>query len=117
LKIIPFTVHTVFLLFKTEHNRLLYFTTDGRSVSMSWYLVASRTRVLDTKTYWLGIAQGCSIPSQYVWVSGRKSHKGDRAPLCDLRLDITSWRNIAVWNLWSSFRGAPALTRGRVCNL
>jgi hypothetical protein len=40
-----------------------------------------------------------------------------RVPLWDLRPDITFCRNVAVWNLWSSFCGAPSLTRGRVCNL
>jgi hypothetical protein len=54
-----------------------YFTTDGQSVSMSWY----------------------------------------RAPLWGLRPDITSCRNVAVWNLRSCFCGALSLTRGRVCNL
>jgi hypothetical protein len=37
--------------------------------------------------------------------------------LWDLRLDITSCRNIAVWNLLSCFCGAPCLTREQVCNL
>jgi hypothetical protein len=54
-----------------------YFTTNGQSVSMSWY----------------------------------------RAPLWDLRPDITSCRNVAVWNLRSSFCVEPSLTRERVCNL
>jgi hypothetical protein len=36
-----------------------------------------------------------------------------RAPLWDLRPDITSCRNTAVWNLRSCFCGAPSLTRGR----
>jgi hypothetical protein len=40
-----------------------------------------------------------------------------RAPLWDLRPDITSCRNVAVWNLWSCICGAPSLTRGRVYNL
>jgi hypothetical protein len=37
--------------------------------------------------------------------------------LWDLRPDITSCRNVAVWNLRSCFCGAPSLTTGRVCNL
>jgi hypothetical protein len=40
-----------------------------------------------------------------------------RAPLWDLRPDITSCRNVAVRNLQSCFCGAPSLTRGRVYNL
>jgi hypothetical protein len=40
-----------------------------------------------------------------------------RAPLWDLRPDITSCRNVAVWKLWSCFYRAPSLTRGRVWNL
>jgi hypothetical protein len=40
-----------------------------------------------------------------------------RAPLWDLRPDITSCRNVPVWNLRSYFCGAPSLMRGRVCNL
>jgi hypothetical protein len=51
-----------------------YFTTDGQSVSMSWY----------------------------------------RAPLLDLRPDITSCRKDAAWNLRSCYCGAPSMTRGRV---
>jgi hypothetical protein len=34
-----------------------------------------------------------------------------RAPLWDLRPDITSCRNVAVWNLQFCFCGAPSLTR------
>jgi hypothetical protein len=45
---------------------------------------------------------------RYVFVS---------SPLWDLRPDITSCRNVAVWKLRSCFCGAPSLTRGRVCNL
>jgi hypothetical protein len=37
-----------------------------------------------------------------------------RAPLWDLRPDITSCRNVTFWNLWSCFCGAPSLTRGWV---
>jgi hypothetical protein len=33
------------------------------------------------------------------------------APLWDLRPDITSCRNVSVWNLRSCFCGAPSLTR------
>jgi hypothetical protein len=40
-----------------------------------------------------------------------------RAPLWDLRPDITSCRNFAVWSLRSCLCGAPSLTRGRVWNL
>jgi hypothetical protein len=40
-----------------------------------------------------------------------------RVPLWDLWPDITSSRNVAVWNLRSYFCEAPSLTRGRVCNL
>jgi hypothetical protein len=40
-----------------------------------------------------------------------------RAPLWDLRPDIISCRNVAVWNLRSCIYGTPSLTRGRVCNL
>jgi hypothetical protein len=40
-----------------------------------------------------------------------------RAPLWDLRPDIISCRNVAVWNLRSYICGAPSLTRGRICNL
>jgi hypothetical protein len=61
----------------SEDRSRSYFTTDGQSVSMSWY----------------------------------------RAPLWDLQPDITSCRNVAVWNLRSCFCGAPSLARGRVCNL
>jgi hypothetical protein len=40
-----------------------------------------------------------------------------RAPLWDLRPDITSCRNVAVWNLRACICGAPSQTIGRVCNL
>jgi hypothetical protein len=40
-----------------------------------------------------------------------------RAPLWDLRPDIISCWNVAVWNLLSCIYGAPSLTRGRVRNL
>jgi hypothetical protein len=40
-----------------------------------------------------------------------------RVPLWDLRPDIISCRNVAVWNLRSCFYWAPSLTRGRICNL
>jgi hypothetical protein len=35
-----------------------------------------------------------------------------RAPLRDLRPNITSCHNVAVWNLWSCFLEAPSLMRG-----
>jgi hypothetical protein len=38
-------------------------------------------------------------------------------PLWDLRPDINSCRNVALWNLRSCIYCAPSLTRGRVCNL
>jgi hypothetical protein len=40
-----------------------------------------------------------------------------RAPLWDLRPDIISCQNVAVWNLQSCIYWAPSTTRGRVCNL
>jgi hypothetical protein len=40
-----------------------------------------------------------------------------RAPLWDLRPDITSCRNVAVWNLRSCIYWAPSLTRGRLSPL
>jgi hypothetical protein len=40
-----------------------------------------------------------------------------RVPLWDLWPDITSCRNVAVWNLGSFIYGAPSLTKGRVSNL
>jgi hypothetical protein len=40
-----------------------------------------------------------------------------RVPLWDLWPDITSCRNVAVWNLLSCIYWAPSHTRGRVCNL
>jgi hypothetical protein len=40
-----------------------------------------------------------------------------RAPLWDLLPDVTSCRNVAVWNLQSCFCGVPYLTRGRIGNL
>jgi hypothetical protein len=40
-----------------------------------------------------------------------------RVPLWDLRPDIISCRNVAVWNLRYCIYWAPALTRGWVCNL
>jgi hypothetical protein len=40
-----------------------------------------------------------------------------RVPLWDLRPDITSCRNVAVWTLRSCFYWVPSLTRGWVCNL
>jgi hypothetical protein len=46
--------------------------------------------------------------SQYVLVS---------SALVGLRPDITSCRNVAVWNLRYCFCGAPSLTRVRVSNL
>jgi hypothetical protein len=38
-----------------------------------------------------------------------------RVPLWDLRPDIISCWNVAVWNLRSCIYWAPSLTRGRVC--
>jgi hypothetical protein len=51
----------------------------------------------------------------YDWQS--VSMSWHRAPLWDLRPDITSCRNVTVWNLRSCFSGAPSLTRGRICSL
>jgi hypothetical protein len=40
-----------------------------------------------------------------------------RASSWDLRPDITSCPNVAVWNLRSCFCGVPSLKRRRICNL
>jgi hypothetical protein len=40
-----------------------------------------------------------------------------RVSLWDLRPDIISCRNVAVWNLRACICGAPSLTKGWVCNL
>jgi hypothetical protein len=55
----------------------------------------------------------------YDWwlVSQTVSMSWYRAPLWDLRPDVTFYRNVVVWNLWSCFCEEPSLTRGRVCNL
>jgi hypothetical protein len=55
----------------------------------------------------------------YDWqsVSQSVSMSWYRAPLWDLRPDVTSCRNVAVWNLRSCVYWAPSLTRGRVCLL
>jgi hypothetical protein len=53
--------------------------------------------------------------SLYDWQSVSMSWY--RVPMWDLRPDIISCRNVAVWNLRCCICGAPFLTRGRVCNL
>jgi hypothetical protein len=55
--------------------------------------------------------------SYFTTASQSESMSWYRASLWDLRPDITSCRNVAVWNLRSCVYGAPSLTRGRVCNL
>jgi hypothetical protein len=40
-----------------------------------------------------------------------------QVPLWDVWPNITSYQNVAVWNMWSCFCGARSLTEGRVCNL
>jgi hypothetical protein len=70
------------------------------------------------KENWLALCRLNSLlklklKSRYDWRSVRMSWY--RAPLWDLRPDITSCRNVAVWNLRSCICGAPSLTRGRVC--
>jgi hypothetical protein len=55
-------------------------------------------------TLWLTVSQSVSMS----WY---------RAPLWDLRPDITSCRDVAVWNLRSCICWAPSQTRGRFFNL
>jgi hypothetical protein len=63
----------------------------------------------------VGIARSSKLLYDWQSVSQSVSMSWHRAPLWHLRPDITSCRNVAVWNLRSCFCGAPSLTRGRVC--
>jgi hypothetical protein len=77
-------------------SKLLY---DWQSVSMSWY----RAPLWDFAGYVAICVQlYCRCFTVLQW---------------DLRPDIISCRNVAVWNLRSCIYWAPSLTRGRVCNL
>jgi hypothetical protein len=60
--------------------------------------------VLEVRSYFTNDSQSVSMS----WY---------RVALRDLRPDITSSRNVGLWNLQPCFCGAPSLTRGRVCNL
>jgi hypothetical protein len=121
-----------------------YFATDSRSVSMSlcraplWDLRPDITSHRNSSKFkvTLQLTVGQSV-SQYVLVSGTlvglpvgiaRSSKllydwrsvsvsWYRAPLWDLRPDITSCPNVALWKSWSCFCGALSPTRGRICNL
>jgi hypothetical protein len=126
----------------TSSRSRSYFTTDksvSQSVSMSWYraplwdlrpdiiscrkvavwilsvsqyvLVSSTLVGLATRYYFLSECCCLNFVSQWVSMSWY------RVPLWDLRPDITSCRNVAVWNLWSHIYWEPSLTIGRVCNL
>jgi hypothetical protein len=67
--------------------------------------------------YWIGSKRLSVAKSKllYDWQSVNLSWY--RVPLWDLRLDIISYRNVAVWNLRACIYWAPSLTIGRVCNL
>jgi hypothetical protein len=81
--------------------------------------------MFETPPTWKARFLYLNIPHEVRWgylrlivsqsVSQSVSMSWYRAPLWDLRPDITSCRNV-VWNLRSCFCGAPSLTRGRVCN-
>jgi hypothetical protein len=118
-----------------------YFTTDGRSVSQSVSLgiehpcetcdqillpVGMSKLLYDWRSVSHGIEHPCGTSDQillpvgtskllYDWKSASQSWY--RAPLWDLRPDITSCRNVTVWNLRSCIYEAPSLTRGPVYNL
>jgi hypothetical protein len=76
--------------------------TPGHWVPFTSSLTSCRATVEVEVTLWLTISQSMS------WY---------RVPLWDLRPDIISCRNVAVWNLRSCIYWAPSLTRGWVCNL
>jgi hypothetical protein len=84
--------------------KLLY---DWRSVSQSVSMSSCRA------PFW-GRSQSRSY---FTTGSQSVSMSWYRVPMWDLRPDIISCRNVAVWNLRSCIFGAPSLTRGQVCNL
>jgi D-serine deaminase-like pyridoxal phosphate-dependent protein len=103
-----------------------YFTTDGRSVSQ--YVLVSGTlvglairyylfkvevtlRLPVSQSVCLGIRHPCGTCDQILLVQGRSYFTTDsqsvsmswyRAPLCDLRKDITFCRKVAVLFLWGA---------------
>jgi hypothetical protein len=109
--------------FPLQSRSWSYFTTDGQSLSMSWWahsqtcdqILLPVRRLLSCFCGAPSLTRGRLLRltlkscydrqpvSQYVLVL---------SPLWDLRPDINS-----VWNLLSCLCGAPSLTRGRVCLL
>jgi hypothetical protein len=96
----------------------IHFTTHGRSVSMSWY----RAPFLGLATRYYFLSECCCLKLAvlFLWgaLSGERtglsklkslydwqsvSMSWFRAPFWDLRPDITSCRNVVVWNLRSCF--------------
>jgi hypothetical protein len=79
----------------------LVFLTQGNITGVSFIPIIKQSK---SRSYATTDSQ--SVRMSWYW-----------APLWDLQPDITSFQNVAVWNLWSCFCGAPSLTRERVCNL
>jgi hypothetical protein len=120
-----------------------YFTTDDQSVSQSVCLgiklpygtceqILLPVRMSKSKLLydWWSVSHNVLVSSTLVGLATRYYFQSEcrsrsyfttvsqcRAPLWDLRPDIASCQNIAIWNLQSCIYGAPSLTRGRVCNL
>jgi hypothetical protein len=110
---------------RVSKSKLLY---DWQYVLVSSTLVGLATRYyflskcavwnLRSCIYWApSLTRGRVSNSKLLYDWRLVSMSWYRAPLWDLRPDITSCRNVAVWNLRCCFCGAPSLTRGRLCNL
>jgi hypothetical protein len=78
--------------------------TVSQSVCISWLQALLSLVYLTTLIFFFEVTLRLTVSMSWYW-----------APLWDLRPDITSCRNVAVWNLRSCIYGAPSLTRGRVC--
>jgi hypothetical protein len=82
------------------------------------YLIKHPQSGLDTKTYWLTVSCKVTVTVELTChLNCSVSMSWYRAPLWDLRPNIISCQNVAVWNLRSCIYGTPSLMRGQVCNL
>jgi hypothetical protein len=85
-------------IFRAAQNPKPYFTVSSETPEVRW-----------------GEVSWCEVTLRLT-VSQSVSMSWNRVPLWDLRPDIISCRNVAVWRLRSCFCGVPSLTRGRVCS-
>jgi hypothetical protein len=93
----------------------LYTNKNSMALVHKWTILTKRTKLVHKVS--TNFCEAEVEVTLQLTVSQSVSMSWYRVPMWDLRPDIISCRNVAVWNFQSCIYWAPSLTRGWVCNL